>query len=52
VGIIKNVFLAGRMGNKGFAHGELTVTWTVLVHIFSASSYFWDWISAVPAGLG
>jgi hypothetical protein len=32
VGIVKNVFLGGRMRSKGFAHRELTVTWTVLVH--------------------
>ncbi|MFH1184895.1 MAG: hypothetical protein V1755_07635 [Chloroflexota bacterium] len=32
VGIVKNVFLGGRMRSKGFVHRELTVTWTVLVH--------------------
>jgi IS5 family transposase len=32
VSIIKNVFLGGRARSKGFAHRELTVTWTVLVH--------------------
>lgn len=32
IGILKNVFLGGRIRNKGFAHRELTVTWTVLVH--------------------
>lgn len=32
IGILKNVFLGGRMRGKGFAHQELTVTWTVLVH--------------------
>lgn len=32
VSIFKNVFLGGRMRSKGFAHRELTVTWTVLVH--------------------
>jgi IS5 family transposase len=32
IGILKNVFLGGRMRCKGFAHRELTVTWTVLVH--------------------
>jgi len=32
VSIIKNVFLGGRVRSKGFAHRELTVTWTVLVH--------------------
>jgi len=32
VGILKNVFLGQRMRSKGFAHRELTVTWTVLVH--------------------
>ena len=32
IGILKNVFLGGRMRGKGFAHRELTVTWTVLVH--------------------
>ncbi|MGO9204261.1 MAG: transposase [Limisphaerales bacterium] len=32
IGIVKNVFLGGRMRCKGFAHRELTVTWTVLVH--------------------
>lgn len=31
VGILKNVFL-GQMRSKGFAHRELTVTWTVLTH--------------------
>jgi hypothetical protein len=32
IGIVKNVFLGGRMRSKGFAHRKLTVTWTVLVH--------------------
>jgi hypothetical protein len=32
IGILKNVFLGGRMRCKGFAHRALTVTWTVLVH--------------------
>jgi hypothetical protein len=32
IAIFKNVFLGGRMRCKGFAHRELTVTWTVLVH--------------------
>lgn len=32
VGIVKNVFLGGRIRSKGFAHRELTVTWTVLTH--------------------
>ena len=32
VGILKNVFLGRRMRSKGFAHRQLTVTWTVLVH--------------------
>lgn len=32
IGILKNVFLGGRIRNKGFKHRELTVTWTVLVH--------------------
>ena len=32
ISIVKNVFLGGRMRCKGFAHRELTVTWTVLVH--------------------
>jgi IS5 family transposase len=32
IGILKNVFLGGRMRCKGFEHRELTVTWTVLVH--------------------
>ena len=32
IAILKNVFLGGRMRCKGFAHRELTVTWTVLVH--------------------
>ena len=32
IGILKNVFLGRRMRCKGFAHRELTVTWTVLVH--------------------
>jgi hypothetical protein len=32
VGIVKNVFLGGRMRSKGFVHRKLTVTWTVLVH--------------------
>ena len=32
IAILKNVFLGGRMRCKGFAHRELTVTWTILVH--------------------
>ena len=32
VGIVKNVFLNGRLRSKGFTHRTLTVTWTVLVH--------------------
>ena len=32
IGILKNVFLGGRIRSKGFAHRQLTVTWTVLVH--------------------
>lgn len=32
IGIVKNVFLGGRMRGKGFEHRELAVTWTVLVH--------------------
>lgn len=32
VGILKNVFLGQPMRSKGFAHRELTVTWSVLVH--------------------
>ena len=32
IGIVKNVFLGGRMRCKGFEHRDLTVTWTVLVH--------------------
>jgi hypothetical protein len=32
VGIVKNVFLGGRILRKGFDHRQLTVTWTVLVH--------------------
>ena len=32
IGILKNVFLGGRLRSKGFAHQEWTVTWTVLVH--------------------
>jgi IS5 family transposase len=32
VGIVKNVFLGQPMRSKGFAHRELRVTWTVLVH--------------------
>ena len=32
IAILKNVFGTGRMRSKGFAHRELTVTWTVLVH--------------------
>ena len=32
IGIVKNVFLGGRMRCKGFEHLELTVTRTVLVH--------------------
>jgi hypothetical protein len=32
IGIVKNVFLGGRMRGKGFEHRQLTVTWTVLAH--------------------
>jgi IS5 family transposase len=32
IGILKNAFGAGAMRSKGFAHRELTLTWTVLVH--------------------
>lgn len=32
IGILKNVFLGGRSLSKGFAHRDLAVTWTVLVH--------------------
>ena len=32
IGILKNVFLGGRIRSKGFEHRALTVTWTVLVH--------------------
>jgi len=32
VGIVKNVFLEVGLRSKGFAHRELSVTWTVLVH--------------------
>ena len=32
IGILKNVFLGGRLRCKGFEHRQLTVTWTVLVH--------------------
>lgn len=32
VGIVKNAFLGGRLRGKGFAHRQLTVTWTVLTH--------------------
>lgn len=32
IAILKNAFGIGRMRSKGFAHRELTVTWTVLVH--------------------
>ncbi|TAN80463.1 MAG: hypothetical protein EPN14_05395 [Gallionella sp.] len=32
IAIVKNAFGAGSMRSKGFAHRELTVTWTVLVH--------------------
>jgi IS5 family transposase len=32
LGILKNVFLGGRLRSKSFAHRERTVTWTVLVH--------------------
>ena len=32
IGIVKNVFQAGRMRCKGFDHRHLTLTWTVLVH--------------------
>jgi hypothetical protein len=30
--IVKNVFLGEPLRSKGFAHRELSVTWTVLVH--------------------
>jgi hypothetical protein len=32
IGIVKNVFLGGCLRGKGFAHRQLTVTWTVLAH--------------------
>jgi IS5 family transposase len=32
ISIIKHVFLGGRARSKGFAHRELRVTWSVLVH--------------------
>jgi hypothetical protein len=32
IGILKNVFLGQRPRSKGFAHRQLTVTWTVLAH--------------------
>ncbi len=32
IAILKNAFGAGQMRSKGFAHRQLTVTWTVLVH--------------------
>ncbi len=32
IAIVKNVFLGARPRSKGFAHRQLTVTWTVLVH--------------------
>jgi hypothetical protein len=32
IAIVKNVFLGGRVRSKGFAHRQLTVTWTVLAH--------------------
>lgn len=32
IAILKNAFGAGEIRSKGFAHRELTVTWTVLVH--------------------
>jgi hypothetical protein len=32
IAIVKNVFLRGRLRSKGFAHRQLTVTWTVLAH--------------------
>jgi IS5 family transposase len=32
VSIIKNVFLRGGVRSKGFAHRQLAVTWSVLVH--------------------
>jgi hypothetical protein len=32
IGIVKNVFLGGRMRGKSFGHRQLAVTWTVLVH--------------------
>src|SRR6266567_6510079 len=32
IGILKNVFLGQPLRSKGFAHRQLTVTWTVLVY--------------------
>lgn len=32
ISIVKNVFLGQPLRSKGFAHRELSVTWTVLVH--------------------
>jgi hypothetical protein len=32
IAILKNVFLGGKIRSKGFAHRELTLTWTLLVH--------------------
>ncbi len=32
IAILKNAFGAGQMRSKGFAHRELTVTWTILTH--------------------
>jgi hypothetical protein len=32
INIVKNVFLGQPLRSKGFAHRELSVTWTVLVH--------------------
>jgi hypothetical protein len=32
IGILKNVFLGQPLRSKGFAHRELTVTWTMLTH--------------------
>lgn len=32
IAILKNAFGVGTMRSKGFAHREMTVTWTVLVH--------------------
>jgi IS5 family transposase len=32
IGIVKNVFLGQPLRSKGFAHRQLTVTWTILVH--------------------